>query len=129
MRATARRLVIAIGFVSLSLTAYARFAPLDAPEARGSVPGTVVLDAHGNVLERDGRSGMRIPVGLGSVAPRMLQATISAEDRRFQQHPGADPLAIARAAITSGSQPSGASTVTQQLARRLPLATDGSPPA
>ena len=53
MRATARLLVIAIGFVSLSLTAYARFAPLDAPESSGAVPGTVVLDAHGNVLERD----------------------------------------------------------------------------
>ena len=122
----ARGVVIALGFASLSLAGYARFAPLDAPEARGSVPGTVVLDAHGNVLERDGRSGMRIPVGLGSVAPRMLQATISAEDRRFQQHPGVDPLAIARAAITSDSQPSGASTITQQLARRLYLADDAS---
>src|SRR5256885_950050 len=127
MRGSARVLVIVVGFVSLSLTAYARFAPLDAPEARGSVPGTVVLDVHGNVLERDGRSGMRIPVGLGSVAPRMLQATISAEDRRFQQHPGVDPLAIARAALRSGSQPSGASTITQQLARRLYLADDASP--
>src|SRR5881296_268162 len=123
----ARGVVIALGFASLSLAGYARFAPLDPPEMRGSVPGTVVLDAHGNVLERDGRSGMRIPIGLGSVAPRMLQATISAEDRRFQQHPGVDPLAIARAAITSGSQPSGASTITQQLARRLYLADDASP--
>src|SRR5437870_3266771 len=123
----ARGVVIALGFASLSLAGYARFAPPDPPEARGSVPGTVVLDAHGNVLERDGRSGMRIPIGLGSVAPRMLQATISAEDRRFQQHPGVDPLAIARAAITSDSQPSGASTITQQLARRLYLAGDASP--
>src|SRR5216117_1197869 len=122
----ARGVVIALGFASLSLAGYARFAPLDAPEARGSVPGTVVLDAHGNVLERDGRSGMRIPIGLRSVAPRMLQATISAEDRRFQVHPGIDPLAIARAAITSDSQPSGASTITQQLARRLYLADDAS---
>src|SRR5256712_10690738 len=119
-----RGLLIAAGVLALVLPMYARFAPLDPPETRGSVPGTVVLDVHGNVLERDGRSGMRIPVGLGSVAPRMLQATISAEDRRFQQHPGVDPLAIARAAITSGSQPSGASTVPQQLARRLYLADD-----
>src|SRR3989449_6013545 len=121
-----RGVVIALGFASLALAGYARFGPLDAPETRGSVPGRVVLDAHGNVLERDGRSGVRIPVGLGSVAPRMLEATISAEDRRFQQHPGVDPLAIARAAITSGSQPSGASTITQQLARRLYLADDAS---
>src|SRR2546430_4123185 len=123
----ARGVVIVLGFASLSLAGYARFAPLSAPETQLQLPGTVVLDVHGNVLERDGGSGMRIPVGLGSVAPRMLQATISAEDRRFQQHPGVDPLAIARAAITSGSQPSGASTITQQLARRLYLADDASP--
>ena len=123
----ARGVVIVLGFASLSLAGYARFAPLSAPETQLQLPGTVVLDAHGNVLERDGRSGMRIPIGLGSVAPRMLQATISAEDRRFPQHPGVDPLAIARAALTSGSQPSGASTITQQLARRLYLADDASP--
>src|SRR5437899_11276781 len=93
----ARGVVIALGFASLSLAGYARFAPLDPREARGTVPGTVVLDAHGNVLERDGRSGMRIPIGLGSVAPRMAQATIWAEDRRFQHPPGRQPMAIPRA--------------------------------
>src|SRR2546430_8890872 len=105
----ARGVVIVLGCASLSLAGYARFVPLSAPEAQLQLPGTVVLDAHGNVLERDGRSGMRIPIGLGSVAPRMLQATISAEDRRFQQHPGVDPLAVARAARTSGSPPARAS--------------------
>src|SRR6266568_4813585 len=127
MRATARLLVIAIGVVSLSLTAYARFAPLDAPESRGAVPGTVVLDAHGNVLERDMSAGVRIPTTIDRVAPRMLQATIAAEDRRFLQHVGVDPIAIARALSSSSSQPSGASTITQQLARRLYLADDASP--
>src|SRR5207247_1126277 len=93
MRATARLLVIAIGVVSLSLTAYARFAPLDAPESRGAVPGTVVLDAHGSVLERDMSAGVRIPTTIDRVAPRMLQATISAEDRRFLQHVGVEAAA------------------------------------
>ena len=127
MRTSARALVIAVGFVSLSLTAYARLAPLDAPESRGVVPGTVVLDAHGNVLERDTSAGIRIPTTIDRVAPRMLQATISAEDRRFLQHVGVDPVAVARALSNSSSQPSGASTITQQLARRLYLADDSSP--
>jgi len=126
MRTPARALVIAIGFASLSLTVYARFAPLDAPESRGIVPGTVVLDARGNVLERDASAGLRIPTTIDHVAPRMLQATISAEDRRFLQHFGVDPVAIARALTSSSSQPSGASTITQQLARRLYLADDPS---
>src|SRR5436189_738257 len=127
MRATARLPVIAIGVVSLSLTTYARFAPLDAPESSGAVPGTVVLDAHGNVLERDMSAGVRIPTTIDRVAPRMLQATISAEDRRFLQHVGVDPIAIGRAFSSSSSQPSGASTITQQLARRLYLGDDSSP--
>ena len=126
MRAFARAVVIALGLVALSLTAYARFAPLDAPETRGAVPGTVVLDAHGNVLERDMSAGLRIPTTIDRVAPRMLQATISAEDRRFLQHVGVDPIAVARA-LANTSAPSGASTITQQLARRLYLADDASP--
>ena len=127
MRAYARAFVIAVGFVALSLTGYARFAPLEAPESRGVVPGTVVLDAHGNVLERDMSAGLRIPTTIDHVAPRMLQATISAEDRRFLRHVGVDPIAIARALSSSSSKPSGASTITQQLARRLYLADDASP--
>src|SRR5438876_299290 len=125
MRGSARVLVIVIGFASLSLTAYARFAPLDAPESRGAVPGTVVLDAHGNVLERDASAGLRIPTTIDRVALRMLQATISAEDRRFLGHFGVDPIAIGRA--LNSSAPSGASTITQQLARRLYLTDDSSP--
>src|SRR5882762_584483 len=127
MRAPARVFVIAVAVVALSLTAYARFAPLDAPESRGAVPGTVVLDAHGTVLERDMSAGLRIPTTIDGVAPRMLQATISAEDRRFLQHVGIDPIAIARALSSTSSQPSGASTITQQLARRLYLEGDSSP--
>ena len=128
MRApVARGLVIALGVGVLSLGGYARFGPLDAPETKGAAPGTVVLDVSGNVLERDGRSGLRIPVRLGNVAPKLLQATLSAEDRRFQQHFGVDPIAVARAALSLGSQPSGASSITQQLARRLYLADDPSP--
>src|SRR5438309_1191865 len=126
MRGSARVLVIVVGFVSLSLTAYARFAPLDAPESRGAVPGTVVVDVHGNVLERDASAGLRIPTTIDRVAPRMLQATISAEARRFLQHVGVDPIAVARA-LANSSAPSGASTITQQLARRLYLTDDASP--
>jgi penicillin-binding protein 1C len=126
MRASVRALVIAVGFLAVSLTAYARFAPLDAPEWRGAVPGTVVLDARGNVLERDMSAGVRIPTTIDRVAPRMLQATISSEDRRFLQHVGVDPIAIGRA-LANSSAPSGASTITQQLARRLYLVDDAAP--
>jgi len=101
---------------------YARTAPLEPPEGRMALPGTVVLDASGIVLARDAASGTRIPVALEDVAPAVVWATVSAEDRRFWQHPGIDPIALARAALHAGS--SGASTITQQLARRLYLADE-----
>ncbi|TMB59223.1 MAG: penicillin-binding protein, partial [Chloroflexi bacterium] len=122
-----RSLVIGFAVMLTGVTAYARFAPLDPPETRLVLPGTVVVDRSGNVLERDARDGFRIPVPLSAVAPRLLQATISAEDRRFVGHVGVDPLAIARALSTRGTLPSGASTITQQLARRLYLPDDARP--
>jgi len=106
---------------------YACAAPFDSPESKLSVPGTVVLDANGVVLQRDGAEGFRIPVALGDVSPVMRDATIAAEDQRFETHPGVDPIAMARAVIWSRSEHSGASTITQQLARRLYLDGGGGP--
>jgi penicillin-binding protein 1C len=118
----ALRLVIAAVVVPpLLLWLYAHLAPLPDPERMLTTPGTVVLAADGSVLQRDTSAGVRIPVTLAQVAPIALQATIAAEDQRFRSHPGVDPIAIARAILTRSSQPSGASTITQQLARRLYL--------
>lgn len=96
-------------------------APLPSLESRMQPPGTVVLDANGTVLRRDTRDGIRIPVELDQVAPVAIEATLAAEDQRFGSHPGVDPLAIARSVTTLFSEPSGASTIQQQLARRLYL--------
>ncbi|OLC54397.1 MAG: hypothetical protein AUH85_11975 [Chloroflexi bacterium 13_1_40CM_4_68_4] len=127
MNNSLRASTIALALVLTSVTAYARFAPLEAPETKVTLPGTVVLDAAGSILERDARAGFRIPVSVGQIAPRMLQATISAEDQRFLGHVGVDPLAMARALTTLRTEPSGASTITQQLARRLYLPDDARP--
>ena len=51
-----------------------------------------------------------------------IDATLSAEDRRFKQHCGIDPIAIGRAAwndIKAMSFVEGGSTITQQLAKNL----------
>jgi len=111
----------------LVLPLYAFFAPFDAPESRASLPGSVVLGADGTVLQRDGEAGLRIPVTLDQVSALMREATIAAEDQRFAHHPGVDPLAMVRAAVHFRSQRSGASTITQQLARRLYLDGGGGP--
>ncbi|MEZ0300325.1 MAG: penicillin-binding protein 1C, partial [Candidatus Methylacidiphilales bacterium] len=52
------------------------------------------------------------------IPQQLLHATLAAEDKRFFEHPGVDPLATARAIgqlVWSGRVQSGASTITQQL--------------
>lgn len=128
MVATACRLfIIGLAVSASALVGYARLGPLAAPETMAVVPGTVLLDARGVVLARNAADGIRIPVPLAAIAPRMLEATMSAEDRRFLIHSGVDPVAAVRALLHLNDQPSGASTITQQLARRLYLAGDGGP--
>ncbi|HEY5892321.1 MAG TPA: penicillin-binding protein 1C [Chthoniobacterales bacterium] len=64
---------------------------------------------------------------LTDISPRVIQATLSAEDKRFYHHNGIDFLAIGRAvrsAITTGKTMSGASTITQQLVK---IATPNNP--
>jgi penicillin-binding protein 1C len=54
------------------------------------------------------------------VSPKLVQAVLTFEDRRFSYHPGIDLLAVARAAIANlraGQIRSGASTLTMQVAR------------
>jgi penicillin-binding protein 1C len=85
---------------------------------------TRILDRNGNVLYEilDPNAGRRTYVPLDRISPYMVAATIATEDKDFYSNPGFDPLAIVRAFIQnyrSGETVSGASTITQQLARTL----------
>jgi penicillin-binding protein 1A len=72
----------------------------------------------------------RIFVPLEAIPPRVQQAFVSAEDQRFWQHTGVDPIGIARALITaveqygSGRRMGGASTITQQVAKNMLVGAD-----
>ena len=70
----------------------------------------------------DPNYGRRTYVKLADISPYLLQATVATEDRNFYEHPGVDPIAILRAIyynVTEGSVVSGASTITQQVARNV----------
>ncbi|NUR53962.1 MAG: PBP1A family penicillin-binding protein [Acidobacteria bacterium] len=71
-------------------------------------------------LISDGREKRR-DVPLSSIPPRMIQAVVAIEDRRFYDHPGIDIIGTTRAVLTNifGSRgySSGGSTITQQLVR------------
>ena len=89
---------------------------------------TRILDRKGNVLYEiiDPSAGKRTWVPLDRISPNLIAATITTEDKEFYNHPGFDLVALARALWTnyrSKEIVSGASTITQQLARLL-LLTD-----
>ncbi|MEM7482826.1 MAG: penicillin-binding protein 1C [Acidobacteriota bacterium] len=62
----------------------------------------------------------RLPVTYDELPPQLVAALVASEDRWFYRHPGVNPLAILRAAVTNlreGRVVSGASTLTMQIAR------------
>jgi len=101
------------------------------PDARriGSFnrPGTLtILSADGEVIQKIGPA-TREKLTPESLPTLVEQAFIAAEDRRFYQHSGIDPVGIGRALVRNLSQRSveeGASTITQQLARTVFLSQD-----
>jgi membrane peptidoglycan carboxypeptidase len=85
---------------------------------------TRILDREGNLLYEslDPNAGRRTYIPLDQISPFLVAATIATEDQDYYGHPGYDIFAITRAFIqnyTSQQIVSGASTITQQLARNL----------
>ena len=89
----------------------------------------LVTDTSVEVLDRDGQllraftvADGRWRLEPGTVDPLLMQMLVAYEDRRFYDHSGVDPVAIARAAgqaALHGRIVSGASTLTMQVARLL----------
>jgi penicillin-binding protein 1C len=87
---------------------------------------TRILDRNGNLLYEilDPNAGRRTYVHLDDISPFMVAATIATEDESYYSHPGFSLFAIVRAYfqnLVSGEVVSGASTITQQVARMLVL--------
>lgn len=72
----------------------------------------------------------RVFVPIEAIPRRVIDAFLSAEDKNFYQHPGIDPVGLARAVVTnlrnfgSGRRPEGASTITQQVAKNFLLTNE-----
>lgn len=84
----------------------------------------VVLAQDGTPLWRfaDHNGVWRYPVSIEQVSPYYIEALLGYEDRWFYQHPGINPLSIARAAwqnLSGGQIVSGGSTLSMQVARLL----------
>jgi penicillin-binding protein 1C len=92
------------------------------PEPLFVTPQSYVLEARDGTLlsaRIAGDGQWRFPAG-GEVPEKFRRALLVYEDKRFEHHPGVDPLAMARALrmnVHAGRVVSGGSTLTMQLAR------------
>ena len=117
----------ATGFVfyhyGRDLPAYAQLADYEPPTT------TRVHAGDGRLLTEYAREP-RVFVPIEAVPQRVADAFIAAEDQNFYRHPGVDPLAIVRAAVTNvanygeNRRPVGASTITQQVAQLFLLSKE-----
>lgn len=113
-----RRLFYGALIAILLLLGYAMsLAHFQAPEQT-----LLLLDRHGSYLA-DSAEDSELGYGywpVQSLPERVVAATLALEDRRFWQHPGVDPLAVARAVwqnLSHSGRISGASTIAMQVAR------------
>jgi penicillin-binding protein 1C len=124
-------IAVAIGVVSFGLYQYyslaATLPPVgDLQSHAAQFETTRILDRNGDLLYEilDPQAGRRTYVPLDRISPFAVAATIATEDSGFYSNPGFDPLAIGRAIwqnLQEGGTASGASTITQQIARNLLL--------
>ncbi len=129
-------LVVAVGLclVSLALIEYYSIASSlpsvsDLQQHSSQFETTRILDRNGDLLYEilDPNAGRRTYVTLDKISPTLLAATVATEDKDFYSHPGYDVVAIGRALwqnYVSGETVSGASTITQQMARSILLSPD-----
>ncbi|MCX7338664.1 MAG: PBP1A family penicillin-binding protein [Alphaproteobacteria bacterium] len=74
----------------------------------------------------------RIFVPIDTMPPLLIKAFLVAEDKNFYSHPGVDPLGLLRAFIKNtirghwGANPTGASTITQQVAKNFLIGNERS---
>ncbi len=72
----------------------------------------------------------RVFVPIGAMPALVIKAFLAAEDKNFYSHQGVDPSGIVRAAIQNlanlgrNKRPSGASTITQQVAKNFLLTNE-----
>jgi len=126
-------IVVAIGLILSALAIYEYYkvaATLpsidDLRNHASQFETTRILDRNGDLLYEilDPNAGRRTYIPLSKISPYVVAATIATEDKGFYSHPGFDLFAIIRAFwqnAASGETVSGASTITQQVARALLL--------
>lgn len=116
-------LVVVAGALA-SCTTEKRALPIPLPDTAET---SSIYDTNGTQITKLQAEQNRISVPLKQVPASMQNAIVSIEDRRFWEHNGVDPRAIARAVKEnneSGQVSQGGSTITQQYVKNALLGDD-----
>lgn len=116
------------GFLGLYLYFTMRLDPAMDLARLNRIPSVSFVDAEGNLIASRG-SAFGEHLALSEMPAHLKAAFLSAEDRRFYDHFGLDPLGLTRAMLanfSAGRMVQGGSTITQQLARLLFLSNERS---
>lgn len=122
--------VIVIVVILSSLLEYSSQLPDYRQLAKYEPPITTRLYAGDGQLLMEYATEKRFFMPINKVPDKVKEAFISAEDKNFYKHSGIDYIGIVRAmvrniaTIGSGRRPSGASTITQQVAKNFLLSSE-----
>ena len=123
-------LAVALAAAALGARHYSAGLPRAETLAAYFPPTITRLHAGDGRLLAEYASERRVFVPLEAMPELLIGAFIAAEDQRFYEHAGIDPIGIARAALQnlrnlgSGRRPVGGSSITQQVAKNFFLSSD-----
>ena len=94
---------------------------VELPDEPPAIESSVVLAADGTELAVLAEGERRFEVPLSEISDHVEHALVAAEDRRFHEHNGVDPVGIVRAVWNNvrGGDVQGGSTITQQLVKNV----------
>ncbi len=105
--------------------------PQELQDRANTFKSTQIFDRDGNLIYEifpsDG--GRRVLVPLSEISPHLINATLATEDPNFYQHPGVDPIGVARAVyyvLRRDARTPGGSSIVQQLVKLTFLSSEKS---
>jgi penicillin-binding protein 1C len=110
--------VVALGAIAIVLA----MAPMDTAPYLKSLSSGELLDRNGRVMYAflNEKGQWCFERSFDELGPRLIDATLAAEDQRFYRHFGVDPVAVARALwqnVRHARVVSGGSTITMQVVK------------
>ncbi len=104
-------------------------ASVDIPPDHVAIQTSYIYDRNDNLIAELSNGENRQSVKLEKVPQVMIDAVLAAEDHRFYEHGGIDPIGVARALyqdLKHPGRPQGGSTITQQYVKNVYVGREAS---